>query len=543
MTTQMVRVNRTQNWMPAFALALLVGGVFGQTVLFGWVNLDDDVNVTKNPYLNPVTSGSLQRLWTAAYEDLYVPVAYTLFAAETVASRFVIGDKPGEPPDPRPFHALSVGLHLANVLLVWSLLERLTNGRRWVAAAGAALFAVHPLQVESVAWISEQRGLLSALCALAALRLHVAVSDMPPRSAAAWFMASAAATCYGAALLSKPQVVTLPAIAFLLDVWRLGRSPRAAFFGLAPWLVLAAGAAWVVQSLQAGDRVAFVHPWLRPVVAADALRWYASKLVWPVHLGIDYGRTPAAVLADRIACALALTGVMAVLTLAVVSRSGGWRLPLAISLAALGPVLGIVPFLFQGYSTVADRYAYIAMLGPAIALADAARGWCERGRWRPLVACCGVIILFAALSGSQARHWRSAIALNEQTLKVNPESFLGACNLGAALIDADRLPEAAKWLARSVMARPGNVNANLSLGIALDKLGRLEEAASCYEAVLSLRPSHAEAHNYLGVICARRGHVAEAEDHFRRALAAKPGYGDAQHNLERAERLLNAAPR
>lgn len=529
--------------MPAIALALLVIGVVGQTVSFGWVNLDDDVNVTKNPYLNPVTASGLRQLWTGTYEDLYVPVAYTLFAAETVASRLFLGDKPGEPPDPRLFHAVSVGLHLANVLLVWSLLVRLTNARRWAAAIGAALFAVHPLQVESVAWISEQRGLLSALFALAALRLHVAGSEMPPRSALAWCMATAAATCYGVALLAKPQVVLLPVIAFLLDVWRLGRSPRAAIASLAPWLVLATGAAWIVQRLQAVDRVAFVSPWLRPLVAADALRWYASKLVWPMDLCIDYSRTPAAVLADRMACALAATGVIAVLILALASRLRGWRLPGGISLAALGPVLGIVPFLFQGYSTVADRYAYIAMFGPAIALADAARAWAENGLRRPIVACCGALLLLAALSGLQTRHWRSDIALNEHTLQVNPESFLGACNLGAAFIDAGRLPEATTWLARAVMARPGHVNANFSLGIALDKLGRSEEAASCYEAVLSLRPSHAEAHNYLGVICARRGQVAEAANHFRQAVAAKPGYGDAQHNLDRAERLLSGAPR
>ena len=278
-------------------------------------------------------------------------------------------------------------------------------------------------------------------------------------------------------------------------------------------------------------------------VAADALVWYASKLVWPVNLCIDYGRTPAAILADRMSCVLAVTGVIALSILAIAPQRRAWRLPLVISLAVLCPVLGIVPFLFQGYSTVADRYAYIAMFGPALALADAARAWWAGGRRWLVAACCGVILLLAALSGLQTRHWRSAIAINEHTLQVNPDSFLGACNLGAAFIDAGRLPEAGKWLARSVLARPGHVNANLSLGIVLDKLGRSEEAASCYEVVLTLRPSHAEAHNYLGVICARRGHIAEAADHFREALAAKPDYADAKINLERAERLLNAAPR
>jgi protein O-mannosyl-transferase len=135
-------------------IGTLIGAVlvtFGGTVGGQWLNLDDDVHVTANPHLNPVTGASLRRLWSAAYEDLSIPLAYTLFAAETQASRLLAGGDATAPPDPRLFHAVSLALHAANVLLVWSLLQRLAPGGIWPVMAGALLFAVHPLQVETVA--------------------------------------------------------------------------------------------------------------------------------------------------------------------------------------------------------------------------------------------------------------------------------------------------------------------------------------------------------------------------------------------------------
>lgn len=548
MKNQVVQTSVTQRWMPAIAIAALVIAVFGQTVSFGWVNLDDDVHVTKNPHLNPVTVKSLRRLWGDAYENLYVPAAYTLFAGEVEASRLICGRREGAAPDPRLFHGVSVALHAVNVLLVWWLLVQATRGGRWPAAVGAALFAIHPLQVESVAWISEQRGLLSASFSLGALVLHVLGGSGARRPAERMAFAAAATACFGMALLSKPQAVAVPLIALLLDVWLFCRPPRAVVLSLLGWFLVAAAAAIVTSGLQPADEEVFVPVWQRPLVAGDALAFYASKLAFPFGLCIDYGRTPRFVLAQPAACAAAIAAWIGLAGIACLPPLRRWRLPVAVFILALAPVLGVVPFLFQAFSTVADRYAYLALLGPAIALASASQTWMAAPQRRlPLAATCLGLAMCAGVSIRQAGHWRDAIALNEHALQVNPGSFLGTCNLGAALMDAalddaDILPTALPWLERAVAARPGHRSANLGMGMALDKLGRWDEAVPFYEAVLARWPMHAEANNYRGVIHARQGRVDLAAEHFERALAVKPGYRDAAKNLDRARRILRTEP-
>jgi hypothetical protein len=523
-------------------IGTLIGAVlvtFGGTVGGQWLNLDDDVHVTANPHLNPVTGASLRRLWSAAYEDLYIPLAYTLFAAETQASRLLAGGKETTPPDPWLFHAVSLALHAANVLLVWSLLQRLVPGGIWPAMAGALLFAVHPLQVESVAWISEQRGLLSATCSLAALALHLAAGRSVRGSGRWWTQTVAAALLFGLALLAKPQAVAMPLVAWLLEVFGTGRPARVVARDLLPWFLLAGLATLVVGSLQRADRTASVAAWLRPIVAGDAVAFYVAKLVAPFGLCIDYGRTPQAVLAQTTACALAVVAWLVLAAIWLVPRLRSARLPAAVSVAALLPVLGFAPFLFQNISTVADRYCYLAMLGPALAATWLTAWALERRSRRPVIlATVAVLAVLAATSFVQARTWRNSITLARHAIGVNPASLLGNCNLGAAFLDDDDPRQAVGWLRRAVAASPRHVNANLNLGMALDKLGQLDEAASSYEVVLSLRPAHAEAHNYLGVLHARRGRVAKAAEHFRAAVATKPGYRDARLNLERANRVL-----
>jgi tetratricopeptide (TPR) repeat protein len=535
-------------WLPAALLICLVLAVFGQTIRFGWVNLDDEVNVTKNPGLHPVTIASLWRFWRAPYEGLYIPMSYTLFAGEVEASRLIFGRPSGGPLSPGPFHGVSVALHTINVLLVWWLLVRVTRGGRWPAAVGAALFAIHPLQVESVAWISEQRGLASASFSLAAIMLHVTGGQTARRPAERLAWAAAATACFGLALLSKPQAAAVPLIAAMLDMRLFRRPARIAVLSLLGWFLLAAAAAVVTRGLYPVHEDILVPVWQRPLIAGDALAFYVSKLVLPLGLCIDYGRTPRFVLAHPAACASAIAALIGLAGIMCLPPLRRWRLPAAVFIVALAPVLGLVPFLFQGFSTVADRYAYLALLGPAIALASAAEAWmASPARRLPLAVGCLGLAMLAGLSIRQAGHWRDSIALNEHALRVNPDSFLGACNLGsaltdAALVDADMLPSALPWLERAVTARPGHVSANLGMGMVLDKLGRLDEAIPYYEAVLALRPMHAEANNYLGVIRARQGRVDLAAEHFQQAVDAQPGYHDAAKNLDRARRILDAQP-
>jgi hypothetical protein len=529
--------------LAALLLVGLVLGTFGQTVGHGWVNLDDDIHVTANPSLNPVTLAGLRRLWAAPYQNLYAPLAYTLFACETQASRSWFGGDATAPPDARLFHAVSVVLHAANVLLVWRLLHRLSPGDIWPATAGAALFAIHPLQVESVGWISEQRGLLAATCSLAAMGLHLGGEQMERGTGRGRLRHVAALGLFGLALLAKPQAVTVPLLLLLLDVVGRGRPLRPVAIELLPWFVLAGVVSFVTKLLQPAVYTDYVAPWLRPLVAGDALLFYGSKLLWPLHLCIDYARTPQVVLASVPACVAALAAWLAVAVALLLPRLGRWRLVPALSVVSLLPVLGFTPFLFQDFSTVADRYLYVAMLGPSLALTWGYAWTLERPSQRAVSAAMAVILVLCAWgSFLQARVWRSSLTLCEHAVRVEPKTFLGNCNLGAALIDAGKPGEAIDFLRRAVSIGPDHPDAHLSLAIALDQVNRLDEAAKFYGNVLMLYPQHAEAHNYLGVIHARQGRVAQAAQHFRAAVTIKPAYHDAQRNLDRAEAIVTGSP-
>ena len=523
----------------------LVFCVFGQTVGYDWVNVDDPIHVLENPLLHPITGASLRQLWTTAYASLYVPAAYTLFAGEVVASQLVFGGTVDSPLNPHVFHAVSVALHAINVLLVWKLLAQLNQHKPRPAAFGAALFAIHPLQVESVAWISEQRGLLSSTFSLAALVLHVRGARAERQPVERWWFAAVATVCFGVALLAKPQAVAVAIVAFLIDVCLLRAAVWTAGLKVLPWFLLAGIVAVVTRGLQTGvDGEGVIPLWQRPIIVGDSLFFYASKLLLPVDLCIDYGRTPRTVVIQPMAWVAAIAVWIGLAGIASLPQLQRCRLPVSLFVITLLPVLGFVPFLFQSFSTVADRYAYMALLGPALALARI-EGASMPGRRLPVIVGCLSLVLLAGLSFKQAWNWRDAVALNERALQVNPESFLGACNLGSALINAaiadpNMLPMALPWLKMAVEARPADVTANLTMGIALEKLGRLDEATWFYETVLLQRPMHAEANNYLGVIHARQGRVTRATEYFRRALLENPEYREAVQNLHRAYELLEA---
>jgi hypothetical protein len=173
---------------PAAATIAVVGLVclvFGRIVAHDWVEFDDLLHIVENPSLAPVTWRSLVGFWTQGYEHLYIPVSYTLFAVEAVAARWLAAAAPTAAPAPWLFHLMSVAMHVAATLVVRRILVQ-RCGSPWAAAAGAAMFAIHPLQVESVAWISEQRGLLSGLLALLAVDRFLEWSEKRAEGTASW---------------------------------------------------------------------------------------------------------------------------------------------------------------------------------------------------------------------------------------------------------------------------------------------------------------------------------------------------------------------
>jgi protein O-mannosyl-transferase len=476
----------------AVAVPLAVMIVYGQIVWYGWLNYDDTINVTENPWLNPVTVRGLAHLWKQAYAGLYIPVAYTLFAAEAIASRWLSGASPGAIPDASWFRIVSLGLQSLNGLLVLHLLNRGLGFGRMAATLGALLFVIHPVQVEAVAWISDQRGLLSAAFGLLAMGLafhggtarNVAWSGKDVFALGLFFLS----------LLAKPQAVSLPLIMLVLGGAKANRVDRNPAFRnwclfVVPWMVVVIAIAIVSRSLQPGEAVAEpIRLWQRPVVAGDALAHHAEKLFVPWNLAVDYGRGPDVILADKRSLWVAGSAWLVVGLCMAWPRLEFARVPMGVWVAGLLPTLGFMPFLHQGISTVADRYAYLAMLGPAIAYAAAWNAAAHRP-WRPCLRAILLagLVLAGAVARGQVPVWRNSQTLFQQCLKVNPNSFAARLNLGTALVEAGKLHDAVPVL-RSAIAASGEYKVkykpHAALAQALHRLGERQEAEKAYQRAI-----------------------------------------------------------
>ena len=522
-----VSTSKPNTFVAAAILAIMTLLLFGRTVGFGWVGWDDDVHVTGNPRLHPVTIASVWEFWRAPYEGLYIPASYTLFAAETVLSRVLF---PNGSLDPRPFHALSIVLHATCVLLVWRILgTRVAAG--WPAVAGAVLFAVHPLQVESVAWISEQRGLLSAMLCLGVLSLSQGATTMPARR-------GLCVGLFALGILAKPQAVITPLLLAILDGKGSWRSALGSLGRSWPLLMTAAVVAVITKIQQPSEwswEGADVSSWLRPLVAGDAICFYAEKFLFPVGLCLDYGRTPARVLSNPLLVLRAVFVIAVIASICILPLLRSIRVPVMLVVVGLLPVLGLVPFTFQAFSTVADRYAYLPMLGAAVGIAQAA-GRVAPGR--AIAAASGFaawMVALTALTLGQLPTWRDSEALNSQIIRVNAQSAGGRLGLAAAFLGSGRVQEAAEELRAAVTANPDYAKARYELASTLHKLGLRPEAEEHYRAAIRLRPRWSYAHNDLGILLAEQGRLEEAIGHFREAVALRPDLPAQRMNLERAE--------
>lgn len=554
----------------SFALLLAMAlAAFSAVCRQSFVIWDDNLHLYENPYMNPVTLSHVTVFWRGPYVGHYIPISYTLYALLACVAPFA-GPMltPGggfSTLNPHVFHTANLVLHLLNVCLVFVIL-RLIVKRDWAACGGALLFAIHPVQVESVAWISELRGLLSNFFGLLALWQYLCYSraslesDQTARGRRHYGLALAA---FALALLSKPSAVTLPLMAFVLD-WGVVRRPwRHGVKALLGWALLALPIVWLTRGAQPVPANLIIPVWQRPLVAGDALAFYLSKLLVPVRLAIDYGRTPDFVL-HHWAAGLTWLVPCAVGCLAWRRRARQpFLLPaLGLFVAALLPVLGLVPFQFQKFSTVADRYLYLALLGPALVLAGAL----DQGKSRALPAvCAAVAAVWLGLSVVQVRVWNdsetlfehalavnprspmiqydlantlhlegqnaAAIAHYEDSLRLNPDFASAHCNLAQALTDAGRKPEAIAQLREAIRLNPRLAIAHLSLGLQYADTGQTQAAIGEWQETLRLWPENIAARYNLGCAMAQRKRPEEALAQFREILRRDPNFAPAQAAL------------
>jgi Tfp pilus assembly protein PilF len=581
------------------AIALLTLAVHGVDVTHRFVGWDDDLLVTRNELLNPVTPQHLGRFWTGPVQGLYSPLAYTTWAAVTPLAR--TADVDGISLSPAPFHALNVLLHACCALLVLAILLRLTAGHTWAATIGAGVFAVHPLQVEAVAWVSGMNNLLAGVFSLACIAAYVrafpplprgesaGVREEPPRGKRSsearrrgtshpspppsprwgegvWYVAACGFLVL--AMLSKPTAIVTPILLAVIDLAVLRRPAAKVAVGIAPLLLLAIPFAIVGRYAQEASTVFSPTLPQRLLVAGDAVGWYLGKLAWPWPLHIDYGRTPESVVASGGSLAGWLAVAIAGVVAAVTFRRWRWVAgSLGVFVAGMGLVIGLVPFDFQTYSTVADRYAYLSLLGAAMGVAMLL----SRAP-RPALALAAIgIVALAVLSVRQSLVWRSTETLIAHQARHHPDSLAAhAIQAGLANLRGDPTTAEAHYRA-GLRLRPTDITLNTNLGNLLRETGRpaeslvhyqaafdagerkpllfnnwglslfalklWPEAEDAFRAALAADPSLYNGHMNLGRVLANRGKFAESAHHFREALRLKPDSAEAREALAKVTAL------
>ena len=281
--------------IPGSIVFLLTFFVYVQILGFSFTNYDDITNVTSNPYFTPVTPHSVGYLWTHGYNELYMPVTYTIWAIcaylGPLATPIYVPGGGNVFFNPALFHGISLFLHTANALLAFALIYRLVK-QPWAACAGALLFALHPVQVESVAWVTGMNNLTSGFFGLLALCFYVASSDGNAKNAGKLRGSYALATTFFLlALLSKPTATAIPLMAAAIDWFYFRRSLAQMLQSLIPWVVLAIGLAVITHFTSETSQKIHLALWVRPFIAGDALAFYLTKLVFPVRLGVNFGRS------------------------------------------------------------------------------------------------------------------------------------------------------------------------------------------------------------------------------------------------------------
>lgn len=519
-------------------LLLLVTLVTYGPALDGQLIWDDDAHVT-SVSLRSLTG--LWRIWTdPRATQQYYPLTHSAFWLEYQLWGV----------NPVGYHLVNVVLHVLGALLLWRILASLALPGAWL---GAAIFALHPVHVESVAWITELKNTLSGAFYLGALLVYLSFD--PPGAPAPvtrgkrgvtdardWRLYGVALALFVCALLSKTVTASLPAAILLIIWWKEGRLGwRRRVVPLVPFFVVGAtlglATAWVERHLVGAEGEDFAFTWVdRGLIAGRALWFYVGKLLWPADLIFIYPRWsidssawwqyvyPAAALAVLVALG-ALRGRLGRGPLVAALFFGGTLVP------ALG-FFNIYPFI---YSFVADHFQYLASLGLiTLAAALIAAGLARLGVWqRPAghAVCAALLLALATLSWQQAHLYKDLETLYRDTIARNPGGRLAYVNLAGRYWQQGRNAEAIEMIRTLIAIRPDYAPAYSKLGGVYASQGRSADAIAAYRSALALKPGFPEAHYHLGLAYAAQGRHVEAIVEYQRALAAEPQFVDARYAL------------
>jgi protein O-mannosyl-transferase len=518
-------------------LLLAVGLVFGQTAHHEFINLDDGICVYLNKHVNSgLTVENVKWAFTHSCGGTYTPLT---LATHMLDCQFY-GIDAGK------HHLTNVLLHAATAVLLFLVLRRMT-GRLWPSALVAAVFAVHPLRAESVAWVTERKDVLGGFFFMLAIAAYLHYVNH--RFSIVRYLIVLIVFALG--LLSKPMVVTLPLVLLLLDYWPLGRwkpEPpqqwnsgvlwRLAIEKLPMVLLAVVVGAVIVGSTNSGDETywsdtCFRWSWRLENVPISYVT-YLGMFFYPANLAIPYPRMESDLSLWKVAGAVL---VLAVLTGAalIVGRKRpylpvGWLWYLVMLL----PMSGLLYFDMHGFTTIADRFTYLPQIGLCIALAWGLADALQSMPFRRTVCGVGAILILAALGYSAWRQtsvWRNNETLWKNAVARTSRNRMAYHALGNAYLDSGHVPEAIEQFQASVAIEPNDATVRYNLGVSLAAAGRIDEAIEQYAATVRLDPGNAAAHNNLGNALLMTGRLAKGMEHCREALRLDPELAEARFNI------------
>src|SRR2546430_705317 len=516
-------------------LIAITWAIFGQTLGFQFVNYDDPIYVIENAHIRAgLTWHGIGWAFTHIHSQNWHPL--TTISHMMDCQFFGL--------QPRWHHFINVLLHSVAAVLLFLVLEKMTTSM-WTSAFVAALFAIHPLRVESVAWISERKDVLSGVFFMLTLIAYVRWVRQP--SIGRYFTMSILLV---SGLMSKPMLVTTPIVLLILDYWPLNRGQKSEVRGqksavsgrrsvvgslvlekipLFALSILSCVATLWAQNLALGSTEHLPLQW-RVTNAVVSYVEYIRQMFWPVDLVPFYIHQENRLSMLRL---LAAAIILIVITAIAVRRRrqnpyilAGWIWYLVMLL----PVIGIVQV---GLQARADRYTYLSQIGLCIALVWLVRDLTKPLRHQPIVlgTAAAVVATLSILSWKQTRHWRDTEALWTYTLAIAPNNDVAHAGLAGILFVRGQTDGAVEHYEHALSLREGNVAAHYGLAMALARERKTDAAISHFQKVLSIQPDNLQASNYLGGLFAGKGDLGNAIAAWRQTLSFDPDNADAANNL------------
>jgi tetratricopeptide (TPR) repeat protein len=511
-------------WIYVF-LTVAIFTAYGQVLRFGFVNYDDPVYIADNPYVRDgVTWSGVVWAFTHSFAGNWFPLTWISHMLDCQLFGLDAG----------AHHFTNLAIHAAATLLLFAVLRRTTQAR-WLSAMVAALFALHPLHVESVAWIAERKDVLSALFWMLTLWAYARYVARPGPARYGWTLLA-----FSLGLMAKPMLVTLPLVLILLDYWPFVRGFR--MLEKLPFLALSAVASVVTYAAHAQAKAVVsletIPLGVRVENALVQCAAYIGQMFWPSGLAIFYPYPTGSLL---VPAALAAIGIAAVTAAAIwMARKRpylivGWLW----FLVTLTPVIGLIQ---AGQQARADRYMYIPMIGLSVALVW---GVAELLQARPqaqmalTAATCAACI---ALTWTQVRYWENGVKLFQRAVDVTGDNYVARFNLAHELRENGDDAGAIRQLEEAVRIRPDSGLAHDGLGQVLGKQGHLDEALQQLRAAEVSLPDDAALHYRIGILLGTAGHPEQAVAELSQAAKLDPGNAEVHRNLGISLAMMDRLP-